>query len=433
MKQKTLKVAMKAATKQIACCVLATSMIFGALSVNLYTGAQSVTVQAAQTTSEELTYQEGNATYTYKIQNDGTVEITKYAGTDTEIMIPGEIDGKKVTSIGEYAFSECSNLSSIKLPEGVTYIGSCAFFDCSRLSSIALPEGVTRIASAAFHGCGSLSSITIPASITYISGDVFSGCSSLTRIEVAEDNQKYQSVNGVLFNKAGTRLVAYPGGKKGVYSVQAGVTHIAASAFYGCSSLTGIEVAGDNQKYQSVDGVLFNKAGTELIACPGGKKGAYSVPEGVTSIVDEAFRGCSSLSSIKLPDGVASVGAWAFSECSSLSSITIPESVTSIGHWAFSDCGSLSSIIIPEGVTSIGSDTFFGCRSLSSITLPKGVTSIGHEAFNGCRNLSSITIPEGVTSIGSAAFNDCISLSSIAIPEGVTSVGAGAFRGCSLL
>lgn len=456
MKQKTLKVTMKAATKQLACCALAASMIFGALPVNLYTGAQSVTVQAAQTETGKLTYQEGNATYTYQIENDNAVEIIDYSGTDTEITIPEEIDGKKVTSIGLYAFRDCSSLnnitipegvtsiwsfafyncsslSSIMLPAGVTYIGHSTFSGCSRLSSITLPAGVTYIGRYAFQGCSRLSSITIPASVTSISGDAFMGCSSLTGIEVAEDNQNYQSIDGVLFDKAGKRLIRCPGGKKGSYSVSAGVTNIDDFAFSGCSSLTGIEVTEDNQNYQSVDGVLFNKAGTELIACPGGKKGSYSVPEGVTSIVDEAFRDCSSLSSITIPEGVTSIGNFAFSECRSLSSITIPEGVTSIGHWAFSECRSLSSITIPEGVTSIESDAFFYCISLSSIILPRGVTSIEHEAFNGCSSLSSITIPEGVTSIGDYAFQGCSSLNSITLPEGVTSIGAGAFRGCRLL
>ena len=151
---------------------------------------------------------------------------------------------------------------------------------------------------------------------------------------------------------------------------------------------------------------------------------------GVTSIGDEAFVGCFSLSSITIPDSVTSIGNYAFSSCYSLSSVAIPDSVTSIGSSAFSDCFSLSSITIPDSVTSIGDEAFSGCYSLSSITIPDSVTSIGSSAFNSCFSLSSITIPDSVTSIGSTAFSYCYSLSSITIPDSVTSIGNSAFWKC---
>ena len=157
--------------------------------------------------------------------------------------------------------------------------------------------------------------------------------------------------------------------------------------------------------------------------------------EGLTSVPNYAFSGCSSLSSISLPEGVTSIGSFAFQNCSSLSSITFGDNsqLTSIGIQAFYGCSSLSSINIPNGVTSIGNQAFSGCISLSSIILPEGVTSIGSSAFRGCSSLSSINIPNGVTSIGDYAFHNCSSLSSIAIPESVKSIGNYAFSGCSSL
>ena len=177
-----------------------------------------------------------------------------------------------------------------------------------------------------------------------------------------------------------------------------GLTSIGDEAFHWCSSLTSI-----------------------------------IIPEGVTSIGDEAFYYCSSLTSIVIPEGVTSIGNSAFSFCSGLTSITIPEGVTSIGNSAFSHCSGLTSITIPEGVTSIGDRAFEGCSGLTSIVIPEGVTSIGGRAFGGCSGLTSITIPESVISISDGAFVSCYGLTSITIPEGVTSIGNSAFSSCWVL
>ena len=191
---------------------------------------------------------------------------------------------------------------------------------------------------------------------------------------------------------------------------------------------------------------------------------SVSLPDGLTSIGNAAFNGCSSLTSITIPNSVTTVGGGMFygcsklksvvlsnnitslpsysdlldtygffENCSSLTSITIPNSVTSIEYEAFRDCSSLTSITIPNSVTSIGSDAFYGCSSLTSITIPNSVTSIEYEAFRDCSSLTSITIPNSVTSIGNYAFCNCTSLTSVTIPNSVTSIGHGAFGACSSL
>ncbi len=180
--------------------------------------------------------------------------------------------------------------------------------------------------------------------------------------------------------------------------IEDGVTSIGDAAFYGCSSLTSI-----------------------------------TIPSIVTSIGNSAFDGCSSLTSITIPGSVTSIGDFALYGCSSLTSITIPDGVTSIGYYAFSNCSSLTSITIPDSVTNIGNSAFSYCSNLTSITIPNSITSIGTYAFSNCWYLTSITIPDSVTSIGNSAFEDCSSLTSIMIPKSVTSIGNDAFYGCNNL
>ena len=203
---------------------------------------------------------------------------------------------------------------------------------------------------------------------------------------------------GVKYSKDGRKLLEAPQVLKGYYSVKEGTQIICDNAFSGCSSLTSIVISNS-----------------------------------VVIIGDSAFRYCSSLSKIVISDGVTRIGDWAFSFCNSLLNIAIPDSVTSIGDGAFFACTSLPNIVIPDSVTSIGKQAFSNCAFLSNIVIPDSVTSIGDSAFSGCDSLSEIVIPSSVTSIGEETFHGCSSLSIITIPDSVTSIGNGAFAGCSNL
>ena len=122
--------------------------------------------------------------YTYHKLSDGTVKITKYNGKAETLEVPGELGGKTVTGIGDYAFSDCVRLRSVSLPDSVTSIGKMAFFSCRYLTSVTLPEGLKTIGDSAFNGCEMLTSVVIPYGVTDIGGYVFAGCKALTSVTV---------------------------------------------------------------------------------------------------------------------------------------------------------------------------------------------------------------------------------------------------------
>ena len=305
----------------------------------------------------------------------------------SDIVIPSS-----VTSIGDRAFHWCLSLSDIVIPSSVTSIGDWAFEHCRSLSEIVIPASVTSIGDRAFDHCRSLSDIVIPDSVTSIGNGAFNYCSSLKYISIPKS-----------------------------------VICLNGNPFYNWDGK--LECLSPNFIYE--DDVLFNKGKSKIISFRNQNIESYVIPTSVTSIGDNAFTVCRSLSKIVIPSSVTSIGSGAFSFCRSLSDIIIPSSVTSIGDNAFRYCSSLSDIVIPSSVTSIGKGAFSYCRSLPKIVIPSSVTSIGDHAFDGCDSLSEIVIPSSVTNIGDWAFSGCDSLSEIVIPSSVTSIGDSAFYNCS--
>lgn len=291
---------------------------------------------------------------------------------------------------------------------------------------VVVETGVTSIGDFAFSGCDNLTSVVLPDSIDSIGSRIFSDCILLKSILVSEENAYYASVDGVLFNKELTKLIAYPSNNRFsfagdiwniTYQIPTGVTSIGDYAFE--DAYLHIMVIPDS--------VIDIGEGAFM----SGWLTSITLPENITSIGDSAFRYCG-LTSIVIPESVTRIGSSAFEGCGSLTSITIPKSVTSIGDSAFWGCDDLTSVTIPGSVTSINDSAFWGCSSLTNVTIGEGVTSIGGEAFYGCSSLSSLKIPESVTKIESGAFQSS-NLTNVEIPQNVVSIGDYAFSNCSSL
>ena len=309
-----------------------------------------------------------------------------------------------MTSIGEYAFRNCSGLTSVTIPNSVTTIGDRAFMGCSGLTSLTIPNSVTGIQSDTFSGCSGLTSLTIGMKEVW---QVFSEFSSLKTVTLLDG---VESIGRSAFSGcSGLTSVTIPNS----------VTSIGDYAFKGCSNLTSLTIPNS---VTSIGDYAFS-------GCSG--LTSVTIPNSVTSIGESAFEDCSGLTSLTIPNSVTSIGEYAFKDCSGLTSVTIPNSVTSIGERAFWQCSGLTSLTIPNSVTSIGSDAFYNCSGLTSVSIPNSVTSIGESAFQNCSGLTSITIPNSVTSIGDFAFSGCSGLTSVSIPNSVTSIGEDAFYGCS--
>lgn len=337
-----------------------------------------------------------------------------YAGLDgvlfnrrltTLVQFPGGKTGRYtvpvgVTEIADRAFSFCTNVTEVAMPESVARIGNLAFSGCAGLASISvnplnnvfysvdgvllqrsqevllqcpagkagsysIPGGVTSIGDGAFTGCKGLTQVAIPNTVTRIGTDAFAGCTGLTEVNLPRGVVAIGPV--AFYGCTGLLTISIPDT----------VTDMGVDAFFGCTRLVAFVVDEQNPVYGSLDGVLFNHSFTTLIQCPRAKAATYAIPNGVTQIGDWAFRGCGDLTQITIPGSVAGVGSGAFSFCTGLTTIIIPGGVTNIGIDAFSDCSHLGGVYFEGNAPDILPYSLFYDSNLVTVYYRIGATGWG--------------------------------------------------------
>ncbi len=476
----------KKTCKSIACIALSAGLVFTGLP---FAGANSgnskwqesaatglMQVQAAQITYD---YTVGNSTYTYTILTDDTVKITKYKGTDESIVIPSEIDGKKVTVIGNSAFYGFKSLKNIEIPDGITSIENYAFCQCWSITSLSVPESVTSIGTGAFRFCGDLKEIKLPSNLTVLSDSLFGADANLEYITFG-DAEKTDTViipetvqkmgNYVFMNCEKIKNIKLPSNLKiigktcfqgcisltGLFIPQS-VESIGGGIFGDCDALQSVEIEDENNNFIFKDGILYDVKNGILVSAVNSlipekvivdectKTIDYSafadcnnlyeieIPQGVVNIGEKAFARLDHLKNIDIPDSVTNITTLAFYRCNGLVSVQVPGSVTAIKNGTFRECNNLKKVILNEGITGIEQYAFYDCELLEEISIPGTVTTVGNSAFYRCKNLKNIEIPEGVTKIDGSAFIFCSSLEQIKLPQSLVSIGSGAFDNCTSL
>ena len=293
-------------------------------------------------------------------------------GSVTGMTVPSKINGHEIIRIDDYAFSGCTKLEAVSIPESVRQIGPYAFKDCSRLESLVLHDGITSIGPGAFQGCSKLARATLPDKLysDSLTSNQFKDCSASLKFYRVVDVE----YDDVLFRVAINGTTAQIG--NGVH------TSIATNT-----------------------------------------TGAVSIP----SMVEDPRYGASCT--------VTGIGASAFSKCNLITSVSIPDSVTYINYSAFSCCYKLGEVAFGDAskLATIGGDAFYHCMALEDISLPSGVTSIGRKSFYQCTALTDVTIPSGVATMDNGAFMGCTALKTVTLPYGLTTINQNAFGGCTSL
>lgn len=274
--------------------------------------------------------------------NNGTLTITGYTGTNTDVVIPAVIDSLKVTAIGDLAFYKLGVLTSVVIPDSVTTIGGSAFEECFNMSSATLGAGIEQIGNDAFNGCNALSAIFLGSNVTFIGESAFFSCFSLKDVHIP-----------------------------------AGVTNIGYAAFRLCSSLTAISVDPANPVYGGTDGLLIDKGSGRLVQCPEGKKGTVVIPGDVTVIGIESFSRCAGVTRVNVHAGVTSIEDFSFYGCGGLTELYFEGAAPALGFEVFD--GVTATVYYRPGADGWGTE--YGGLPTQQLDPDSGSIEIVHAGF----------------------------------------------------
>ncbi len=360
------------------------------------------------------------------VHNEATYRVTEIGPSafaySTDLI--GVQMGANIHRIGLFAFNQCPNLGWISLGENLLEISAFAFYNCALLSTIELPASLQTIGNNAFAGCVAFTQVNLPAAVKSIGTGVWAGCSSIIAMQVDPTNTYYQSAQNCILHTASKQLVA--GCRNSTIPQTA--TSIADEAFSGCTTLTQV-IVPDN---------VTEIGAYAFAACEGLTTAIIS--NSVEHIAGSAFAGCSNVVTLNIPSKVQTIGPSAFAGCSSLRVITIPVTISSIGAGAFAGCTALERLSMPATndtyhsinnciVNTSAKELVVGCKH-SVIPNDGSIIRIGDEAFAGCATLEKITLPDALTSIGDYAFSGCEALQQLLIPSATQTIGIRAFADC---
>lgn len=394
----------------------------------------------------------------YTVTSDDAVCINDFDDC-TDLVIPAEIDGKKVVSlncsigyicIGESRLRGKEKLRSVTLPDTVTSICANAFSDCPNLKKCSIPDSVKEIGEKAFQnspvvekingvcyvgtwavGTDSQSlskTVTLREGTVGIADAAFRKAKSMTSVKLPDGIRIGENA----FSNSGLKTVTFLGS----------ITHITGNPFQGTpwaetqEQKTGLVYA----KNYLIDG----SGATGDITISGDviiNSSAFAYNEAITSLTlkkckeigSNAFTFCSNLKTVSLPSEMDEIGKSAFSGCESLASVKMPQILSTLGDSAFSSCEALQEIRLPEKMEKIGASAFYYCTSLQKITMPETLNTLGESAFSYCKFLPSLILPDSLNAIAKGVCENCISLESVRLPENAESIGEYAFENCRYL
>ncbi len=424
----------------------------------------------------------GNATVTKIVLPDSVTSLGSGAFSGCKLLTT--VEGGKYTVIPTGAFAGSEALTTVVLPEGLTEIGYRAFSGCKALKSVELPSTVTDVLNYAFADCEALESFNIAGEALNVYANAFKNCKVLKSISTPDDGPKdaiYKFADGVMFDEAGTTLVSFVLAVE-TYEIPKNVTAVAPGAFHGNFSLKSITVAEGNESFVALDGVLYSKDKKTLVAYPAGKSGTeFTVPFDVTVLAGCAFSGNPLLTKIVLPNGVTEIGRSAFDSCTALVELDARTVTANVGELAFSGCKSLTTYRISDATKAYklavgvlySTDeanlvSYPANRTDTEFTVPAMVKTIEARAFSlaaaltelkvaeenvrfkaidGClytadgtslvavpaKKAGELTVAAEAVKLEIGAFENCAELTKVTLPAGVVEIPENAFAGCAAL